>query len=83
MMVGGGLSWALDISGLDDMRRKVRGGLGVDGSGRSEKDAEEEFEEWIAGVLKRKDEKERRRGRGDDMDGDERGTTANERGRPR
>ena len=64
MMVVGGMGWALDISGLDDMRRLVRGGLGVDGSGREESEVEEEWEEWLAGVLERKKEKEKRRGRG-------------------
>ena len=61
MMVTGGLLWAFDISSLEDMRRKVRGRLGVDGSGRTEGDVEEEFEEWVAGVLKRKEDKEKRR----------------------
>ena len=61
MMVAGGTLWAFDISSMDDMRRKIRGGLGVDGSGRSEKDAEEEMEEWLATVLARKEEKERKR----------------------
>lgn len=61
MMVTGGLLWAFDISSLEDIRCKVRGGLGVDGSGRTEGDVEEEFEEWVAGVLKRKEEKEKRR----------------------
>ena len=63
MMVVGGMGWALDISGLDDMRRLVRGGLGVDGSGRDESEVEEEWEEWLAGVLERKKEKEKRRRR--------------------
>lgn len=67
MMMVGGVGWAADISGVEELRRKVRGGLGVDGSGRSERDVEEEFEEWVAGVLERKERKEegRRRGRGD------------------
>ena len=63
MMVVGGMGWALDISGLDDMRRLVRGGLGVDGSGRDESEVEEEWEEWLAGVLERKKEKEKKRKR--------------------
>ena len=63
IMVVGGMGWALDISGLDDMRRLVRGGLGVDGSGRDESEVEEEWEEWLAGVLERKKEKEKRRRR--------------------
>lgn len=47
---------------MDDLRRKVRGGMGVDGSGRSEADVEEEMEEWLATVLSRKEEKQRVRG---------------------
>ena len=83
MMMTGGLLWSLDISGLDDMRRMVRGRLGVDGIARSEQDVEEELEEWLAGVLTRKDEKEKRK----DGAGGEGGKGINsmddERGRPR
>lgn len=61
MMAAGGTLWAFDIQSLEDMRRKIRGGSGIDGTGRTERDAEEEFEEWIASVLARKDEKEKRR----------------------
>lgn len=79
MMGVGGALWAFDISSMEDMRRKVRGGLGVDGSGKSEMDAEEEIEEWLATVLARKERKERER--------EEKGTvaekTVNERGKPR
>jgi len=50
---------------MDDLRRKVRGGMGVDGSGRSEADVEEEMEEWLASVLSRKEEKQRVRGEED------------------
>ena len=60
IMATGGMFYAFDISSLADLRRKIRGGLGVDGTGRTEKDAEEEFEEWLAGVLARKSEKENR-----------------------
>lgn len=62
MMMTGGTLWALDISSMDDLRKKVRGGLGVDGTGRSEREAEEEWEEWLAETLARKEEKRRRRG---------------------
>lgn len=58
IMFTGGMLWTLDISSLEDMRRKLRGGLGMDGEDR-EKAAEEEMEEWLAAVLTRKDEKER------------------------
>lgn len=57
IMVTGGALYAFDISSMDDLRRKVRGGMGVDGTGRSEQDAEEELEEWLATVLARKEEK--------------------------
>jgi len=71
-MVGtGGLLWYFDINSVDDARRKLRGGLGVDGSGRVEKQAEEEFEEWMATVLSRKETKEK--GRVEDKRFNERG----------
>ncbi|OAP59196.1 hypothetical protein AYL99_06494 [Fonsecaea erecta] len=57
MMVTGGALWYLDINSLAEARRKLRGGLGVDGTGKSEKEAEEEFEEWMATVLARKEAK--------------------------
>lgn len=57
MMVTGGALWSLDISNIEDARRKLRGGLGIDSSGRSEKEAEEEFEEWLATTLARKEAK--------------------------
>ena len=57
MMATGGALWYLDINSMADARRLVRGGLGVDGSGKSEKEAEEEFEEWLATTLARKDAK--------------------------
>jgi hypothetical protein len=60
IMFTGGMLWAFDISSLEDMRRKLRGGLGRDGEGR-ENAAEEEMEEWLATVLARKDEKERQK----------------------
>ena len=67
MMATGGLLWAFDISSLADMRMKVRGAMGV--PDRPDQDADEEMEEWLATVLARKDEKERRkRGTKDDDD---------------
>jgi len=58
MMAGGGL-WAWDISTLEDLRRKVRGRLGIEAGEGREQVAEEEFEEWLAGVLERKERKGR------------------------
>jgi hypothetical protein len=57
MMATGGALWALDINSVADARRMLRGGTGVDGTGKSEKEAEEEFEEWMATVLARKEAK--------------------------
>ncbi|KZF20421.1 hypothetical protein L228DRAFT_250107 [Xylona heveae TC161] len=74
MTVGGAL-YAFDICTLDEMRRKIRGGLGVDGTGRSAEQAEENIEEWIASVMARKEDKERKRA------GDE--GLVNERGKAR
>ena len=61
MMTGGAL-WAFDISTTDDLRRKIRGGLGIDGTGRTERQAEEDFEEWLAETLARTDEKRSTKG---------------------
>lgn len=66
MMMAGGVLWAFDISSLEELRRKVRGGLGVDGTGRSEGNVEEEWEEWLATVVERRREKEKRRRERDD-----------------
>ncbi len=60
MLSTSGALWYFDISSMADARRKLRGGLGVDGSGKSEGEAEEEFEEWLATTLSRKEAKERR-----------------------
>ena len=80
MVLVGGTLWAADISSLEEMRKKVRGGLGVDGTGRTEGDVEEEFEEWIAGILERKDDKERRKA---DAKGRIKDQWANDRGKER
>jgi hypothetical protein len=86
LMVTGGLLWAFDISSIEELRRKIRGGLGVDGSGRGESAVEEEFEEWMAKTLDRrrqKDEKLKKEGK-DVQDEDEDGLrTINERGKRR
>lgn len=55
-MIGGGLLWAFDVWGLQDMRTKLRGALRFTEGG--ERDAEEEFEEWLATTLARKERKE-------------------------
>ncbi|KAH0538815.1 hypothetical protein FGG08_004591 [Glutinoglossum americanum] len=58
MMLTGSMLYVFDIASLADLRRKIRGGLGVDGTGRTENEAQEEFEEWLASVLARKSKKE-------------------------
>lgn len=66
MITVGACLWAWDISSLEDLRGKVRGRLGVEAGEGREREAEEEFEEWLAGVLERKERKEKRRGEGGD-----------------
>jgi hypothetical protein len=79
MLSTGGALWYFDIASMDDARRKLRGGLGVDGSGRTEGEAEEDFEEWLATVLSRKEAKERKR----EYEGEKEEKRRNERGRER
>ena len=78
LATGGGL-WYYDIASMEDARRKFRGGLGIDGSGRSEEEAEEDFEEWLATVLSRKEAKERKR----EYEGEKEQRRMNDRGRER
>lgn len=59
LVTSGAAMWYLDINSMSDARRLLRGGLGVDGTGRDETHAEEEFEEWMATVLSRRDSKEK------------------------
>ena len=61
MLGTGGALWYFDINSMADAKRKFRGGLGVDGSGKSEGEAEEEFEEWLASTLSEKESKEKRK----------------------
>lgn len=57
MMATGGALWYMDINSMADARRLIRGGPGVDGTGRTVEQAEEEFEEWMATTLARKGQK--------------------------
>lgn len=60
MMVGGGL-WAWDISTVKELRGRIRGALGMgEGEGR-DGEVEEELEEWVAGVLERRERRGRER----------------------
>ncbi|KAI9747585.1 MAG: hypothetical protein M1815_004076 [Lichina confinis] len=56
LMTTGGVLWAFDISSLDELRTRVRAGMGIHGT---EQEANEEIEEWIASTLARKDGKQR------------------------
>jgi hypothetical protein len=67
MMTAGGLAWAFDISGLEDLRGKMRSALDLDGVAS---EADMELEEWIAEVLDRKVKREGRgEGKGEGKDG--------------
>ena len=68
MTLVGGTLFALDVCTIEELRRRFRDedGLGGEllGEGwkeikRKEKEAEEEFEEWMVNVLARKEVKER------------------------
>jgi hypothetical protein len=52
MMMTGGLLYALDISSIDDMRRKVRGTIRPEETG-TDKEAEEEIEKWFSTLLEK------------------------------
>ena len=73
MMMTGGALWAFDISSMDDMRRRIRRGLEVDGTERPKQQADEELEEWLAWMLSKKVEKRRRRGEEEKRRQDDRG----------
>lgn len=57
IMLTGGMSWAFDISSVDDLRRMARRHLGPTG-GQTDEDAERQIEEWVAKVLLRKEQKD-------------------------
>ncbi|KAI0162096.1 hypothetical protein GGR57DRAFT_311077 [Xylariaceae sp. FL1272] len=57
IMMTGGAAWAFDISSVDDLRRRARKHIGGVG-GRTDEEAEQEIEEWVAKVLLRKEKKE-------------------------
>ncbi|KAI1436925.1 hypothetical protein GGR50DRAFT_154397 [Xylaria sp. CBS 124048] len=55
IMMAGGISWAFDISGVEDLRSMTRKHVGPTGMGTDE-DLEKEVEEWVAKMLLRKTE---------------------------
>ncbi|RPB04087.1 hypothetical protein L873DRAFT_1840591 [Choiromyces venosus 120613-1] len=54
-LVGGGM-FAMDVCSLQELRERVHAGMG--GKDAAAREAEEEFEEWLASVLARKERKE-------------------------
>ncbi len=76
-MMGGGLLWAFDVGGVEDLRRRVGGRGGKwrgkgKGERREDEEEEEEFERWVASLAGRKmgegKEKEERRWSARDTD---------------
>ncbi|KAI9852297.1 MAG: hypothetical protein M1838_001185 [Thelocarpon superellum] len=59
MMVTGVALWAFDVASVADMRHRLHRTMGVEGDVRTDRDADEEMEEWLATVLSRKEDKER------------------------
>lgn len=53
--------WAFDVRGMDDLRAKFKRGMGLEGVDL--KEAEEEFEEWLAETFARKEGKEKEKER--------------------
>ncbi|KAF1983817.1 hypothetical protein K402DRAFT_396292 [Aulographum hederae CBS 113979] len=65
-MFVGGMLWTFDIASKEELRQRVRGSLGIDEqNGRSQKEADEEIEEWLAGLLLKKDDKEKNKPSGE------------------
>ncbi|CAG8189500.1 unnamed protein product [Penicillium nalgiovense] len=60
LMAGGAVGYALNINGLEDMRRFVRNGLqgGSDTPVKSDEELEEEVTEWVSKILGDKFEKQ-------------------------
>jgi hypothetical protein len=57
IMMTGGVTWAFDISSLDDLRRMAQGHVGTS-RGFKDEEAERELEEWVTKVLLPKDKKD-------------------------
>lgn len=61
IMCTGGLSWAFDITSIEDLRQKARRHIGESG-GHADAEAEKEIEDWMAQVLGKKEEREEKPG---------------------
>lgn len=65
VMTTGGLAWAFDIMNLSELRALARRNLATEGGARTDEEAEEEVEQWVAKVLLRRDQKEQKDDAGD------------------
>ncbi|KAI0401572.1 hypothetical protein F4802DRAFT_421499 [Xylaria palmicola] len=57
VMMTGGLSWAFDVSNIDDLRSLARKHIGPSG-GQTDEEAEKEIQEFLAKFLHRKEKQE-------------------------
>ena len=91
VMMGAGAGWAFDVSGWEEVRgrlrerRRGRGRAedGRDGDGGKGREEEEELEEWVRGMLGRKEGGERARGKVDPVEVEGEGDKGVERRRRR
>lgn len=51
MMTTGGIMCMLNVNGIDDMRRIMRGGLEGAAQGKSDEELEKEVTDWVASVF--------------------------------
>lgn len=51
ILTTGAVMCALDVNGVEDMRRMMRGGIEGVAAGKSDEELENEVTEWVAGVL--------------------------------
>jgi hypothetical protein len=58
MLTVGGSMYALDVNGIEDMRKIMRGGLEGAAQGKSDEELENEVQEWVASVLGNRFEKQ-------------------------
>lgn len=73
IMTTGAVMYALDVNGVEDMRRIMRGGLEGAAAGKSDEELEREVTEWVSGVLGSRFEKQLEKERAKKTDGGEDG----------
>lgn len=64
ILTTGAVMCALDVNGVEDMRRMMRGGIEGVAAGKSDEELENEVTEWVAGVLGDRFEKQLEKERG-------------------